>query len=336
MHRKQNLRLIGLILAIGLLASASILITHAHSAEPLIPSIGPAFQPATKASAKHVQARVLSDVSTFTPGSSFFVAVELTLDPDWHVYWSNPGDSGLPTTLALDLPGGLIADPAILPSPSKFILPGDIVMYGYEKSVIIGVRVHAPIMQPLDQPVTLTANVRWLACNDQVCIPGRASLPLTLKVGTKAVPDPDTKLLITRWRGASPSSGLDSIVNVKLIHGLSGIENDLQKTADNTLEFRTVVTWRDQERFKPAEWFPMGDPALVFSAPKSVQTTEKIDGQEVTVQTITTTATILQGQTPAPEQLGLVVIPCDDGIRRSIQTWGKIPTKWQLFPNQGQ
>lgn len=283
-----------------------------------------------------VQARVLADVRQIARDRTFIVAVELTLSPEWHVYWSNPGDSGLPTTLTLDLPEGFTADPARLPAPSRYILPGDVVMYGYEKSVIIGMTVHAPIKQPLDQPVTLTANVQWLACNQDICTPGKATLPITLQLGPQAVPDPDTETLLHDWWVSTPTSGTDSIINSKLIPGLGGIEYDLQKTSDNTLEFSTKLTWSDPAQAKPGEWFPAGDPALVFAAPKSVQSAEKIDGRQVAIQVITTTATILQGQTPATEQLGVAVVPDDKGIRRSFQTVNKIPHKWRLFPWQGK
>ena len=38
-----------------------------------------------------------SSVRWIGPGQTFYLIVVLTPDDDWHVYWKNPGDSGMPT-----------------------------------------------------------------------------------------------------------------------------------------------------------------------------------------------------------------------------------------------
>ena len=50
----------------------------------------------------------------------------------WHVYWRNPGDSGLATALNWTLPPGVTAGELQWPYPHRSQL-GDIVNYGYDK-----------------------------------------------------------------------------------------------------------------------------------------------------------------------------------------------------------
>ena len=40
------------------------------------------------------------------PGKPLWLGLQIEHAPHWHTYWKNPGDSGLPTTLAWALPPG--------------------------------------------------------------------------------------------------------------------------------------------------------------------------------------------------------------------------------------
>ena len=53
---------------------------------------------------RHVAARLLSEQSHVRAGDQWWVALELKHDPNWHTYWINGGDAGIPTTLQWDLP----------------------------------------------------------------------------------------------------------------------------------------------------------------------------------------------------------------------------------------
>src|SRR5688572_31390115 len=47
----------------------------------------------------HVKVSLIPEVRTVAPGTPFSVAVHLKMDPRWHTYWINPGDSGAPTEI---------------------------------------------------------------------------------------------------------------------------------------------------------------------------------------------------------------------------------------------
>ena len=91
-----------------------------------------------------VKAEVLADVSAVTPGAPFEVGVLLKVDPHWHVYWKNPGDSGLPTSVVFTLPRGFTASEIKWPIPSVFEGAGGLTDYGFEDSLLLSTRVTPP------------------------------------------------------------------------------------------------------------------------------------------------------------------------------------------------
>ena len=54
-----------------------------------------------------------------TPGSTAIVAVRQKIQPGWHTYWRNPGDSGGPTTLDWTLPRGVRANDIVWALPGR-------------------------------------------------------------------------------------------------------------------------------------------------------------------------------------------------------------------------
>src|SRR5579862_9238645 len=74
---------------------------------------------------------LVAGVKTLAPGTPFIVALHMKLPPGWHNYYSNPGESGVPTTIAWTLPAGYVAGPIQWPLPKRIVLSGA-PMYGYE------------------------------------------------------------------------------------------------------------------------------------------------------------------------------------------------------------
>jgi DsbC/DsbD-like thiol-disulfide interchange protein len=54
-----------------------------------------------------------------TPGKPVWVGLQLAHQPEWHTYWKNSGDSGLPTQLQWTLPPGVLAGDIDWPVPRK-------------------------------------------------------------------------------------------------------------------------------------------------------------------------------------------------------------------------
>lgn len=128
----------------------------------------------------HTKADLVSDHKSVQPGKSVPVALHLVTDPEWHVYWKNPGDSGLAPTIKWQLPEGFIAGEIQWPVPHRIVL-GPLTTFGYEGEVFLISTIHVPEGLTEGQNVEIKARADWLTCKVE-CIPGRADFTLTLPV----------------------------------------------------------------------------------------------------------------------------------------------------------
>ncbi|OGR95143.1 MAG: hypothetical protein A2902_02095 [Elusimicrobia bacterium RIFCSPLOWO2_01_FULL_64_13] len=127
----------------------------------------------------HVAAALLSEAESVQPGRPVRLGVRLAMEEGWHVYWENPGDSGLPTEVLWKAPEGFRAGPVIRPAPEIFGEP-PVVNYGHDGTVLLVSEMSVPSRIRADG-VTVAARVEWLECRD-VCLPGRADLSIRLPV----------------------------------------------------------------------------------------------------------------------------------------------------------
>ncbi len=112
-------------------------------------------------------------------GKPVWLGLQLTHAPDWHTYWKNSGDSGLPTELQWTLPPGVTAGPIAWPTPRKFPL-GTLANYGYDGTVLLPVPITVdPSFTGKDIEVKLYAS--WLVCRKE-CIPEEGNFTLRLPV----------------------------------------------------------------------------------------------------------------------------------------------------------
>ena len=143
--------------------------------------ISPQLQ-AAPADGKKVSAKLISEVSHIEPGSTFWVGVSYSLAPHWHLYWKNPGDSGLPPDITWDLPSGLSTGDIVWPYP-LYIEMGGLASFGYETSLLLMVPIQASEDVKNLTDITLKATTRWLVC-ETVCLPGDQDVSLTLPVAS--------------------------------------------------------------------------------------------------------------------------------------------------------
>ncbi len=117
------------------------------------------------------------------PGQPLWLGLQITHQPEWHTYWKNPGDSGLPTELEWQLPAGLDANEIAWPLPKKIPI-GTLANYGYEGTVLLPIPVtvastFAP--GPLVQDATIKLRASWLVCRKE-CIPEEGEFTLQLPI----------------------------------------------------------------------------------------------------------------------------------------------------------
>ncbi|BDU59288.1 thiol:disulfide interchange protein [Limnohabitans sp. MORI2] len=121
-------------------------------------------------------------------GQPVWVGLQLTHQPEWHTYWRNPGDSGLPTQIELNLPAGITAADVQWPLPHK-LKAGNLTNYGYDKTVLLAV----PLMVSKDykpnasQTLDLQVHANWLVCRLE-CIPQEGEFALRIPVNSSYAP----------------------------------------------------------------------------------------------------------------------------------------------------
>jgi thiol:disulfide interchange protein DsbD len=155
----------------------------------------------------HGDAVLVSSMRTVCPGSSFEVGVKIDLDPGWHTYWRNPGDTGVSPTIAWHLPTGWRAGEVQWPIPHKLFAP-ELVSYGYEKQALLLVRLTAPKDAKIGSMAAVGAKVEWLVCREG-CVPAKANVSIPIKIGKEARPDPVWMPRIERAAGKLPAASKD-------------------------------------------------------------------------------------------------------------------------------
>lgn len=136
----------------------------------------------------HSDAQLVAEVQSVQPGEPFEVGLWMTMEPDWHSYWINPGDAGMPTEVQWRLPEGFEAGPIQWPFPERIDQP-PLASYGYSHEVLLPMRITPPA-DFQGESVTLEGKAVWLICAD-ICLPAEQEISLTLTVG-EAAPEADS------------------------------------------------------------------------------------------------------------------------------------------------
>lgn len=103
------------------------------------------------------------------------LALKFQIAPNWHVYWSNPGDAGLAPQLTLNPPAS--AGPFTFPAP-ELLVQGPVTDYVLSNNVLLP-------FTATNTGASVTADAHWLVCSD-ICVPEHASFTLPLTGGSSA------------------------------------------------------------------------------------------------------------------------------------------------------
>ncbi|WP_077593256.1 protein-disulfide reductase DsbD [Polaromonas sp. A23] len=167
------------------------------------------------------------------PGKPVWLGLQLAHIPEWHTYWKNSGDSGLPTLLQWTLPAGVTAGEIAWPTPKKIPI-GTLANYGYEGTVLLPVPLTvAPGFNAASLDVRLQAS--WLVCKKE-CIPQEGEF--ALKIPARSSTGSSSSLFAATFAASpQPLAGTGSRVEVSantIKVSLSGLPAGIQ---GKTLEF---------------------------------------------------------------------------------------------------
>src|SRR3954447_9870186 len=107
-------------------------------------------------------------------GAVLLGGIAFQLQPGWHTYWRNPGDSGVPPRFDFGKSENIEAVTVLWPAPTKFADGAGGFSLGYQKQVVLPLRI---VAKNADRPVMLRADINYAVC-EKLCIPVEASAEL--------------------------------------------------------------------------------------------------------------------------------------------------------------
>ena len=263
-----------------------------------------------KAPTDLVRSSLVAEPVSVRAGEPFTVALRMVMKPGWHVYWRNPGDSGLPPEMVWTLPAGFSAGPIRWPAPHR-IPVAHLMNYGYEGETALLVTLTPPPSLDPAAPVRLSGKLSYLVCETE-CVPGSATLSLTLPVASGPVrTDPASVALFARARSALPKPAPDP--------AHLSVEGDRLVLAPGRLGL-------DPAAIRTAHFFPYSETAIDNAAAQEL----KADASGLRLTLVRATPT-----DPPPATLpGVLVVETDgDGPVRHAFALGEEPA---VAPAAGQ
>src|SRR5437764_12318266 len=107
-------------------------------------------------------------------GAVLLGGIAFQLQPGWHTYWRNPGDSGVPPRFDFSRSDNVETVTVLWPAPMKFDDGAGGTTLGYVRQVVLPLRI---VAKNTDRPVTLRADINYAVC-EKLCIPVEASAEL--------------------------------------------------------------------------------------------------------------------------------------------------------------
>jgi len=193
-----------------------------------------------------IAASLIAESSTVVPGQTVTLALVMKPDKGWHGYWKNPGDSGIETQIAWDMPAGLAAGPIQYPVPDRLIIAG-LMNYVYEGDYAQLIDLTVPAGIAAGTRLPLRARVDYLACTDEICVPETANVAIELQAG--AASGQENRAQFDRFRQALPKP--------------LGSEAKFERSGDR---FRMAVPIPAGLDIGEPYFYPLTDGALAYAA----------------------------------------------------------------------
>lgn len=210
----------------------------------------------------HIAPALVAETPTPTPGSQVALAFVMKPAPQWHGYWQNPGDAGLPTRVEWTAPKGLSFGPLQYPVPQPLLIAG-LMNHVYERDFTLLATAHIPPKAATGTKLPITARIEWLACNPATCVPESATLSIVLTVGNGVTPA-EARARFDRWRAALPRP-LGAPARYEVANGRFRLELPLSASVDAS----------------KAHFFAATDNAIDYAAPQTVTR----DGGRLVIET---------------------------------------------------
>jgi DsbC/DsbD-like thiol-disulfide interchange protein/cytochrome c biogenesis protein CcdA len=198
---------------------------------------------------KAMAVRLVAETTRPAAGSKVTLALVMSPRPGWHGYWQNPGDAGVGTRIAWELPRGAAAGPIRYPVPERLTIQG-LMNYVFEgeHALLVDLRLPAGLAPGTKLPVR--GKVDYLVCTDRICVPESAQVAADLSVGEGQ---------------PSPAQGFD-----RFRQALPRPLPEAGRFERRGSRIRIAVPLPAAVAVEDPYFFPITDQALVYSAPQAV------------------------------------------------------------------
>ncbi len=204
----------------------------------------------TNSVSPHMDARLLIDAERSRVGVLFDLA------PEWHLYWKNPGDTGLPPEIEFWLEGQeeATAAPTRWPAPVRFDgLGTGLASYGYAEQVLLA----APA-PGLSEASEVVVDIDVLICADE-CIP--VAFQLQRALSADVATSPVERALFDRYEALVPRDAKMIGLGVEASYTRSAIR------AGDSFEGAFAVLGCDHAKPDCISSKPTGDSAFIPDLP---------------------------------------------------------------------
>ncbi|EGV33048.1 Protein-disulfide reductase [Thiorhodococcus drewsii AZ1] len=241
----------------------------------------PVFAVANSVTTEHVTARLIAERSQTAPGAGIELALVFDIQPGWHTYWRNPGDSGEAPRIDWTLPDGVTAGPIRWPHP-ELVRVGPFANYGYSGRAVHLVALSVPPDWPVGTPIPIRAEAHWLVCAEH-CIPESGALDLTLETAATQGPvDPAWSDLFADARSALPEGDIQGAMLDERDGGLRLSvplgTNPALRIPDSASVWFYAGSWGLIEHAAAQPWRVGGDRLEIDLTPGAMAATAELEG----------------------------------------------------------
>jgi len=135
---------------------------------------------------RHVSINTMPEFSQVKPGGNLRIAIEFKIEKGWNIYWVNPGDAGMATSIEWILPEIIDSKRVYTQFPiPKRTISGEIGDYIYEGKAVIVTTIPIPANVPIGTELNLKGRIDFLQCHE-ICIPGNADVEVKVTVGNES------------------------------------------------------------------------------------------------------------------------------------------------------
>jgi len=172
----------------------------------------------------HTAARLIAGAASKTPAAPFVRAgVEIKLDPGWHTYWRNPGDTGVPPTFDFSGSDNIKSAAVLWPAPETFPDGAGGTSIGYVGHVVLPLRITP--QDPAKQSA-LQLKLGYAVCGN-LCVPIEASLRLALNGnGAEDAAIEKAEIRVPRRVPLGPRPGPNNGLAILAVHREPGQPHD--------------------------------------------------------------------------------------------------------------